>query len=179
MGSSRQESWSGLPQRPLGDLPHPGIEPKSLGSTACLFCLQAGSLPQAPLRKPYMNINSHYSPANQRAGRRRWRRTMLLVSHMIHYSTPSPHPQHIHTYPIAKYFFKNNLFIHLFLKKFIFNCTGSSLLHRLFSSCQEQGVTLQSHFRGFSLPQLLLLSTGSVVVEHKWYCSETCGIFPG
>ena len=29
MGFSRQEYWSGLPFRPPGDLPHPGIEPGS------------------------------------------------------------------------------------------------------------------------------------------------------
>ena len=30
MGLSRQEYWSGLPCPPLGDLPHPEIEPASL-----------------------------------------------------------------------------------------------------------------------------------------------------
>ena len=29
IGFSRQEYWSGLPWPPLGDLPHPGIEPMS------------------------------------------------------------------------------------------------------------------------------------------------------
>ena len=33
-GSSTQECWSGLPFPPPGDLPHPGIEPMSLGSLA-------------------------------------------------------------------------------------------------------------------------------------------------
>ena len=32
MGFSREEYWSGLPCPPLGDLPNPGIEPKSLMS---------------------------------------------------------------------------------------------------------------------------------------------------
>ena len=32
MGFSRQESWSGLPCPPPGDLPDPGIEPLSLMS---------------------------------------------------------------------------------------------------------------------------------------------------
>ena len=32
MGFSRQEYWSGLPYRPPGDLPDPGIEPVSLMS---------------------------------------------------------------------------------------------------------------------------------------------------
>ena len=34
MGFSRQECWSGLPCSPPGDLPDPGIEPKSLLSPA-------------------------------------------------------------------------------------------------------------------------------------------------
>ena len=34
IGFSRQEYWSGLPCPPPGDLPNPGIEPKSLTSTA-------------------------------------------------------------------------------------------------------------------------------------------------
>ena len=38
MGFPRQEYWSGLPFPPPGDLPHPGIEPKSPA-------LQADSLP--------------------------------------------------------------------------------------------------------------------------------------
>ena len=34
MGFSRQRHWSGLPFPPAGDLPNPGIEPKSLMSPA-------------------------------------------------------------------------------------------------------------------------------------------------
>ena len=34
MGCVRQESWSGLPFPPPGDLPHPGTEPASLVSPA-------------------------------------------------------------------------------------------------------------------------------------------------
>ena len=37
MGFSRQEYWSGLPFPPLGDLPNPGIKPKSPVSPA-LVC---------------------------------------------------------------------------------------------------------------------------------------------
>ena len=40
LGFSRQVYWSGLPFRPLGDLPDPGIKPASLVSPA----LQADSL---------------------------------------------------------------------------------------------------------------------------------------
>ena len=42
---SRQEYWSGLPCPPPGDLPNPGIEPRS-------SALQAHSLPSEPPGKP-------------------------------------------------------------------------------------------------------------------------------
>ena len=45
MGFSRQESWSGLPCPPLGDLSDPGIKPTS-------SALQTCSLPTEPLGKP-------------------------------------------------------------------------------------------------------------------------------
>ena len=44
MGFSRQESWSGLPSPPPGDLPDPGIKPESLMSNAS----QADSSPAKP-----------------------------------------------------------------------------------------------------------------------------------
>ena len=34
MGFSKEDSYRGLPFSPLGDLPHPGIEPQSLVSPA-------------------------------------------------------------------------------------------------------------------------------------------------
>ena len=45
MGFSRQEYWSGLPFPPPGDLPDPGIEPRSP-------TLQADALPSEPPGKP-------------------------------------------------------------------------------------------------------------------------------
>ena len=45
MGFSRQEYWSGLPFPSLGDLPDPGIEPRSPA-------LQADSLTSEPPGKP-------------------------------------------------------------------------------------------------------------------------------
>ena len=45
MEFSRQEYWSGLPCPPPGDLPSPGIEPRS-------FALQVNSLPSEPPGKP-------------------------------------------------------------------------------------------------------------------------------
>ena len=40
IGFSRQESWSGLPWPPPGNLPNPGMEPASL--------MSPGSIPLAP-----------------------------------------------------------------------------------------------------------------------------------
>ena len=45
MGFSRQEYWIGLPFPSLGDLPDPGIEPRSLA-------LQADALTSEPPGKP-------------------------------------------------------------------------------------------------------------------------------
>ena len=49
MGASRQEYWSGLLCHPPGDLPNPGIEPRSP-------TLQADSLPAKPQEKPSLYI---------------------------------------------------------------------------------------------------------------------------
>ena len=46
-GISRQEYWSGLPFPPPGDLPNPGIEPRSPASSV----LRADSLPAEPLHQ--------------------------------------------------------------------------------------------------------------------------------
>ena len=47
VGFSRQEHWSGLPFPSPGDLPNPGIEPRSLA-------LQADALPSEPPGKPLL-----------------------------------------------------------------------------------------------------------------------------
>ena len=49
MGFSRQEYWSGLPFPLTGDLPNPGMEPRSPE-------LQANSLWSEPLGKPVVNV---------------------------------------------------------------------------------------------------------------------------
>ena len=49
MGFSRQEYWSGLPFPSPGDLPNPGIEPRSP-------TLQADASPSEPPGKPRMGI---------------------------------------------------------------------------------------------------------------------------
>ena len=46
MGFSRQESWTGLPFPSLGDLPDPGIKPRSA-------TLQADALPSEPSKKVF------------------------------------------------------------------------------------------------------------------------------
>ena len=56
MGFSRQEYWSGLPFPSPGDLPNPGIEPRSP-------TLQADALTSAPPGKPPMKTldpSNHY-----------------------------------------------------------------------------------------------------------------------
>ena len=50
MGFSRQEYWSGLPFPSPGDLPDPGIKPRSPA-------LQADTLTSDPPGKPTENIN--------------------------------------------------------------------------------------------------------------------------
>ena len=51
MGFSGQEYWSGLPFPSPGDLPDPGIEPRSPA-------LQADSLPSEPPGKPVLDKKS-------------------------------------------------------------------------------------------------------------------------
>ena len=55
-GFSRQESWSGLPFPPPGDLPNPGIKP---GSPA----LQVVCLLTEPPGKPLLPLESHIKQA--------------------------------------------------------------------------------------------------------------------
>ena len=56
MGFFRQEYWSGLPFPSPGDLPNPGIEPRSPA-------LQTDALPSDPLGKPFADINLFHSIA--------------------------------------------------------------------------------------------------------------------
>ena len=53
MGSLRARCWSGLPCRPPGDLPNPGIKPRSPA-------LQSDSLPSESPGKPMNTINTFY-----------------------------------------------------------------------------------------------------------------------
>ena len=73
MGFSRQECWSGLPFPSPGDLPNPGIEPRSPA-------LQADALPSEPPEKPIYKVFhkiwlgsvplSFHSPGEERGGKK-------------------------------------------------------------------------------------------------------------
>ena len=70
MGFSRQEHWSGLPFPSPGDLPDPGVEPRSPA-------LQTDSLPAEPQRSPQEYY--HWS----------WFKLISPVLHLLN-------PKHIH-----------------------------------------------------------------------------------
>ena len=79
---SRQEYWSGLPYPPPGDLPNPGIRPRSPP-------LQVDSLPTEPPRKtpPLFFLNSNpgrlYSPLQANS-----LLYCLLSTHLLEYFVP-------------------------------------------------------------------------------------------
>ena len=54
VGFSSQEYWSGLPSPSPGDLPDPGIEPRSLA-------LQADALPSEPPGKPVSQFSMYHN----------------------------------------------------------------------------------------------------------------------
>ena len=58
MGFSRQEYWSGLPFPPPRDLPHPGIEPASLTSSALADKLTTSATWEAPSKVPESETES-------------------------------------------------------------------------------------------------------------------------
>ena len=64
VGFSRQESWSGVPCPPPGDLLNPGIEP-SLCLSLCLLHWQTGSLQLAPPGKPKVHTDELIYKANR------------------------------------------------------------------------------------------------------------------
>ena len=59
MGLPRQEYWSGLPFPPPGDLPNPGIKPRSRAAPASP-ALQVDSLPTEPPGKPFCTYTYTY-----------------------------------------------------------------------------------------------------------------------
>ena len=54
MGFSRQESWSGLPCPPPGDLPDPGIEPESPALQVDSLPLSHQGSPKHVIKVPYL-----------------------------------------------------------------------------------------------------------------------------
>ena len=76
MGFSRQEYWSGLPFPSPGDLPDPGIEPRS--ST-----LRADALTSEPPGKPYGLLNP-LSASNLAS----WRAKGVLHKHQSYHFIP-------------------------------------------------------------------------------------------
>ena len=66
MGFSRQEDWSGLPLPSPGDLPEPGIKPRSTA-------FQAGALPSEPRRLSDTYITS--TKNNFFLSGQRWKKT--------------------------------------------------------------------------------------------------------
>ena len=66
MGFSRQEYWSGFPFPPPGDLPDPGIKPRSLMSPAVAGGFFSTSATwEAPQRQPDESKNYPHSLAPQ------------------------------------------------------------------------------------------------------------------
>ena len=78
MGFSRPESWSGEPFPSPGDLPTPGIKPRSLA-------LQADSLPAEPQGKPRIQLTWLFL-VNIRSlfRRRQWHPTPVLLPGKSH-----------------------------------------------------------------------------------------------
>ena len=97
MEFSRQEYWSGLPFQTPGDLPNPGIKPRSP-------TLQAESLPYEPPGKPgglvcvcvcvYIYTHTHNWPYCQLSGllfSSPWTAALFWDSWTLPHLTPLPH----------------------------------------------------------------------------------------
>ena len=70
LGFSRQQYWSGLPCPSPGDLPNPGIEPRSP-------TLQADSLPSEPPEKLVQSEAALYKKQKQEMGKKAFLRPPL------------------------------------------------------------------------------------------------------
>ena len=89
LGFSRQESWSGWPFPPPGDLPHPGIKPE-------LPALQADSLLSEPLRKPpWSGCRAANKPTSKDVGTQLlliWELEGTVLSAQLHKGRDPPPP---------------------------------------------------------------------------------------
>ena len=83
MGFSREEYWSGLPCPPPGDLPDPGIEPKSLASPALavgFFTTSISSEAHLELKKEeLLGIFLRKSGRREREGSTRRQKRVILA----------------------------------------------------------------------------------------------------
>ena len=83
VGFSRQESWSGLPCPPPGNLPDPGMEPESLMSPA----LAGGFFTTAPPGKPRRFVIGNIKCSKADASC--WKRGGQSLNHWKHRGGPS------------------------------------------------------------------------------------------
>ena len=102
MGFSRQEYWSGLPFPSPGDLPDPGIEPRSP-------TLQADAVTSEPPGKPYFRNWYHIKPVNQARNL-----GIILDSILFHHlNLPNPILQQVLLILPQKYFLYPSTSLHL------------------------------------------------------------------
>ena len=78
MGFSRQEYWSGLPFPSPGDLPDPGIEPRSPTLQAdSLSCEPSGQLAQPLIRTQHVKVTNRGHPPRGQGGAEQAVKTFL------------------------------------------------------------------------------------------------------
>ena len=93
MGFSRQEYWSGLSCFPSGNIPDPGIKPKSPALAGGFFTAEPLEKPPKPysiLRKPALSPSPSSLP------------TALIQPYDLCPHWPPPAPQTLHTAPLVK-----------------------------------------------------------------------------
>ena len=135
MEFSRPEYWSRWPFPSAGDLPNPGIEPRSPA-------LQADSLPAEPPGKPRTISSPLFLLSSPKP-------EVVLLSESWRLEMHERKSSYIELFIdfslCRESEFQNKSLVFFF----IFGCAGSSLLHRLFSSCGERGLLSSWGVRGF------------------------------
>ena len=149
MEFSRHEYWSGLPFPSPGDLPNPGIEPRSPALWADTLLSEPRGNPRINYTHPHFldipylaqpDYMCHFTLSNSRNKETMAPSALSLVTWL----KPAVYKDIYH----SLYFF-----ISLFI--YLFGCTGFSLLCGLFFSCGKQGLLSSygvwaSHCGGFS-----------------------------
>ena len=149
MEFSRHEYWSGLPFPSPGDLPNPGIEPRSPALWADTLLSEPRGNPRINYTHPHFldipylaqpDYMCHFTLSNSRNEETMAPSALPLVTWL----KPAVYKDIYH----SLYFF-----ISLFI--YLFGCTGFSLLCGLFFSCGKQGLLSSysvwaSHCGGFS-----------------------------